>query len=196
VEAHHSDQGGDSPSVPTLYTVGHGNRSAEEFLDVLRAAAVGCIVDVRAYPVSRRHPQFSQTTLADFLGKAGVDYRWLGKALGGFRQASSASVHTALAAGSLRAYADHMGSAVFLEGIAELLHRARLTPSAVLCAERLPEQCHRAMISDYLTASGVRVIHILDRDSRVSHRLDGRARWAQGRLLYDQRSRDQLEWEF
>ena len=47
----------------TIYTIGHGNRTIEEFTGLLRAAAIECLVDVRAYPASRRHPQFSRDAL-------------------------------------------------------------------------------------------------------------------------------------
>ena len=183
-------------TAPTLYTVGHGSRSAEEFLEVLGASAIECLVDVRAYPASRRHPQFCQKTLASCLDEAGVGYRWMGKALGGFRHGSSNSIHTALATDGLRAYADHMNSAAFQEGITELLDCARLRPTAMLCAERLPHHCHRAMISDYLTAGGVPVIHIVAGDQHIPHRVSHLARWTQGRIIYDRGGCSQLGWEF
>jgi uncharacterized protein (DUF488 family) len=186
---------GEVPSALTLYTVGHGARSAAEFVGLLRAAAIGCIADVRSYPVSRRHPQFSQKTLAPFLDEHAIGYRWLGKALGGLRHGATTSIHTALANPSSRAYAEHMYSTAFQEGIAELLAFARVTPTAMLCAERLPQHCHRAMISDYLTAKGIAVIHIVDGGQRMPHCLNGAARWAQGRLIYDCGSTQQLEWE-
>jgi uncharacterized protein (DUF488 family) len=190
------DPVGDAPSAPRVYTLGHGARSAPEFLDVLHASAIDCVVDVRTYPASRRHPQFSQKALAPVLDKAGIGYRWVGKALGGFRQGASSSIHTALATDSLRAYAEHMNSSAFQEGIAELLAHARLRYTVMLCTERLPQHCHRAMISDYLTANGVSVIHILERDYSIPHRLNILARWVQGQLIYDQGGRAQLEWEF
>ena len=84
----------------------------------------------------------------------------------------------------------------FQEGIAELLTLARVRPTAMLCAERLPQPCHRAMISDYLTASGIVVIHIVDEGQRMPHCLNGVARWAEGRLIYDRSSSQQQEWEF
>ena len=185
METHYEDLLEEVPSALTLYTVGHGGRSATEFLDVLRSAAIGCIADVRSYPVSRRHPQFSQKTLVPLLEEAAIGYRWLGKALGGFRHCASPSIHTALASDSSRAYADHMSSTAFQEGVVELLALARARPTAMLCAERLPRHCHRAMISDFLTAKGTAVIHIVDEGKYMSHCLSGAARWAQGRLIYD-----------
>ena len=47
--------------TPTVtYSIGHGNRSADEFLDLLTSFEIACLVDVRAYPASRRHPQFAR----------------------------------------------------------------------------------------------------------------------------------------
>ena len=94
MKKHYDDPLGEPPSAHTVYTVGHGARSAAEFVDLLRAAAIGCIADVRSYPVSRRHPQFSQKTLAPFLDEYAIGYRWLGKALGGFRHGAAPSIHT------------------------------------------------------------------------------------------------------
>src|SRR5262249_22830725 len=68
-----------------IYTVGHGARSAEQLIAILKEAGIGTLVDVRAYPASRRHPQFSRQPLSASLEKAGIAYRWEGKALGGMR---------------------------------------------------------------------------------------------------------------
>lgn len=43
------------------------------------------LIDVRAFPVSRRHPQFSREPLAATLQAAGIAYHWQGRALGGYR---------------------------------------------------------------------------------------------------------------
>jgi len=197
MDTQYDDSPGAVPSDLTLYSVGHGARSAAEFIDLLRSAAIGCIADVRSYPVSRRHPQFSQKILAPFLDQVAIGYRWLGKALGGFRHhGATPSIHTALANASSRAYADHMSSREFQEGMAELLALARIRPTAMLCAERHPQHCHRAMMSDYLTVNGIAVIHIVDEDQRMPHYLGGGARWTGGRLIYDRGSSQQLEWVF
>ncbi|MDH3563863.1 MAG: DUF488 domain-containing protein, partial [Gammaproteobacteria bacterium] len=43
----------------TLYSVGHGNRTIEELLGLLKAAGVETLVDVRARPRSRHNTQFN-----------------------------------------------------------------------------------------------------------------------------------------
>ena len=195
MEVQHSVPRGDSP-VTTIYTVGHGNRSAEEFLEILSSSGIGCLVDVRAYPSSRRHPQFSQTRLAPILNQAGIHYDWRGKELGGFRQVPTCSIHTSLTSDSLRAYAEYMSSPVFQDGIGELLLSCRRTTIVMLCAERLPEHCHRALLADYLTAKGISVRHILEKDVTVLHHLSRLARWEQGQLIYDQVDDRQMGWSF
>ena len=69
-----------------LLTVGHGARSTDELVAVLRSAAVGRLVDVRRYPGSRRHPQFSRQAMASDLAARGVSYEWRGEELGGRRK--------------------------------------------------------------------------------------------------------------
>ena len=195
MEAHDHDSDECSPRAPVVYTVGHGNRSAAELMEMLSASAIDGIADVRAYPISRRHPQFSQKSLVSSLDRVDIAYWWLGGTLGGFRRTSSSSIHTALNGDSLRAYAEHMDSAAFQKGIAELLRYASQRTIAMLCAERLPEHCHRALISDFLTINGISVIHILGGDRSMPHQVSRLARREQGRLVYD-RGCKQLGWEF
>ena len=44
------------------------------------------LIDVRAYPVSRRRPHFSRQPLAATLGDAGIASEWRGQALGAMRK--------------------------------------------------------------------------------------------------------------
>ena len=63
--------------------MGHGARSAVAFVFLLRQARIARLVDVRAYPVSRRHPQFTRDALSQSLREAGIAYDWQGRGLGG-----------------------------------------------------------------------------------------------------------------
>ena len=38
-----------------------------------------------------------------------------------------------------------------------------------MCAEKIPDHCHRNFLSDALVARGVEVIHLLDKDTRTPH---------------------------
>lgn len=165
-----------------VYTVGHSNVDLATFTALLEAHGIEALVDVRAFPRSRRWPHFS----GDRLAAAWADYHWLGKELGGYRKsAREDSPHTALE-GMWRAYADHMEGAEFREGIARLLALARERPTAMMCAERLWHDCHRRHIADHLVAiEGVETLHIVGPSPPDPHLVDPRARLDGTRLVYD-----------
>jgi len=178
--------------MTTIYTIGHGSRTLAGFLDLLAGAGVGCLVDVRAYPASRRHPQFARAALEGSLAAAGIRYAWEGKALGGHRRPAADSPHRALKEPGFAAYADHMASAPFREGVARLLALGAATRAAVMCAERSPADCHRSFISDYLVDHGGRVLHLLEAGATGDHRLHPAARLRDGRLVYDGATQGEL----
>jgi uncharacterized protein (DUF488 family) len=176
----------------TLFTVGHGNRSSDELLALLTEAGVKVLVDVRAEPRSRLHPQFNEDALRDACGRAGITYHWAGRALGGLRPARADSPHIALDAGR-RGFADHMQSEAFKKGAAQLLSMAARAPTAMLCAERDPDHCHRALIGDYLLLQGARVLHLLAPGERREHALSPAARRESAALIYDRQATAPLD---
>lgn len=171
-----------------IYTIGHGNRSSEELQTLLTEAGVRSLVDVRAHPGSRRHPQFSRESLAAALGAAGIGYTWSGADLGGRRRPKAGSRHTAWRNDSFRAYADHMESAAFAAAIDRLLAQAEQQALAIMCAERLPWQCHRYLISDFLIMRGAAVTHLIGPGSAREHTLNPMVRIERGVLVYDRGS--------
>ena len=175
-----------------VFTIGHGSRDLQEILDILHCAGIACVADVRSYPMSRRHPAFSSSALSTRLEEECIAYHWLGKTLGGFRKSSSQSPHVALEATGLRGFAEHMHSGVFLEGIEVLLDLAHRHATAILCAERLPQDCHRSLIADHLVMRGIPVVHLIDMTNQAPHRLNKLARHQEGRLIYDRGSTEQL----
>lgn len=54
-----------------------------------------------------------------------------------------------------------------------------------MCAERLPWQCHRYLISDSVVARGMPVLHIVSVDAPMPHRLSPLARLEGDVLVYD-----------
>jgi uncharacterized protein (DUF488 family) len=176
----------------TIYTIGHGNRSQREFADLLQQRQITLLVDVRAFPGSRRHPHFGRAELEHSLAAEGVGYVWEGKALGGRRRPRADSPHRALRNDSFRAYADHMESDEFRAGVERLREWASEERVAIMCAERLPWQCHRFMIADYLVAQGVAVLHVIDASTPRAHRLRQEARLTQGQLVYDAQTQSSL----
>ena len=168
-----------------IWTIGHGSRPLEELLALLEGAGIACLVDVRAYPASRRHPHFARAPLEKSLAQGGVRYVWEGKALGGRRTAVAHSPHIALKDPHFRAYADHMMTAAFREGLARLVTTGRGARTAIMCAERLPSECHRSFISDALVAHGAAVTHIVSAGVTEPHALSAGARRTEDGIVYD-----------
>lgn len=171
--------------MTTIFTIGHGNRALDEFLLLLRQSRIECLVDVRAYPASRRHPHFGREALALALASAAIDYRWEGPAMGGRRRPAADSPHAALRSASFRAYADHMMRAEFAAAVEQLVALGEQARVALMCAERLPWRCHRYLISDSLVARGVEVLHVISEDQTRAHVLSAGARKAGELLIYD-----------
>ena len=176
-----------------IYTIGHGNRPLEELIALLRRFGISRLIDVRAFPGSRRHPHFGRSELERTLPLAGVAYLWEGAALGGRRRPRADSPHVALRNASFRAYADHMETPAFAEGVERLRSQAVDEAVAIMCAERLPWQCHRYMISDYLVAQGAEVRHVIDESAPKPHALRAEARVAGDRLVYDSGTQSGLD---
>ena len=168
----------------TIWTVGHSTHSAETFNGILAAHEIEALVDVRSFPGSRRYPQFNQSQLAGELKKNGIDYFHNAK-LGGRRRPSPQSINTAWRNTSFRAYADHMNSTEFKAGIEELLAIAQSKRTAIMCAEAVWWRCHRSLISDYLKANGLTVIHIIDAQKTQQHPYTSAASIVDGKLSYE-----------
>jgi uncharacterized protein (DUF488 family) len=154
----------------TVYTIGHSTRSAEEFVALLTDAGVKLVADVRAFPSSRRHPQFNRGALAAWLGTAGIRYRHM-PGLGGRRTPSPGSPNGGWQERAFQGYADHMRSAEFRQALADLETEARESPTAILCAEAVWWRCHRRLIADALVVRGWRVEHLGVGDRRAVHEL-------------------------
>jgi uncharacterized protein (DUF488 family) len=167
-----------------VFTAGHSTRTATELRQLLAGAGVKLLVDVRRFPGSRRYPQFGQEALAASLAAAGIDYRHEPD-LGGRRAPRPDSPHTAWRVAAFRGYADHMETPEFAAALARLEEAAAERPTAVLCAEALPQRCHRRLIADALVARGHEVVHLLAPGRAEPHALHPDARvLPDGRLLY------------
>lgn len=151
-----------------VYTLGHSNRTWEDFLDLLRTHGIRCVVDIRMFRGSRRHPWFSEASMREALSTAGLEYVAL-KELAGRRRHRSGSPNTAWRNESFQAYADLMETDEFRQGVAALLDLAQRQPTAMLCSEALWWRCHRMLVSDYLKAHGHDALHILGPEAPEAH---------------------------
>jgi uncharacterized protein (DUF488 family) len=169
-----------------LLTVGHGTLSAEEFIGLLRGAAVARLIDIRSAPGSRHNPQFARLEMEQWLPRANIAYQWE-RALGGFRKTSPESPNTALRHPAFRGYADYMMTREFATGADALLQSAGSALTTVMCSESVWWRCHRRLLSDYLTLiRSVEIRHLMHDASLREHRLTEGVRAVGAHALYDQ----------
>jgi uncharacterized protein (DUF488 family) len=194
--------------LPSIWTIGHSTRKIDDFVSLLMDNGIKLVADVRMYPGSRRYPQFGREALAKSLGEAGIRYEHFPE-LGGRRKAKPDSKNTAWRNEMFRGYADYMETEDFRKGIERVMDLAtgRVRPTgglaeksgptappasstrsvagvAIMCAEAVWWRCHRSLISDYLKASGVEVLHILDHNKVEPHPFTSAARVVNGELSY------------
>jgi uncharacterized protein (DUF488 family) len=166
-------------------TIGHGTLPADAFVQLVRAAAIEVVLDVRRFPVSRRHPHFASDAMRSWLGEHDIAYRWL-SSLGGRRKPTPGSPNVALRNAQFRAYADHMTSAEFEAGVADLCRIATQSSTVVMCSESVWWRCHRRLLADHLVlVEGVHVEHLFHDGRLTAHAPMREARRADGDLVYD-----------
>ena len=173
-------------SEKRIYTIGHGNKSLDEFVSMLESYRIETLADIRSYPRSKRNPHFNAHALEASLSEKDITYKWV-KALGGFRKEGlgTASPHHGLKSEGFRNYADYMMTSPFKENINEVVRLARHGRTCLMCAETIPFRCHRNLVSDHLSARGIEVIHIISLEKTEKHRLSLYARIDGGNVIYD-----------
>lgn len=177
------EKSSDSVGGHLVKTVGHGRRSLEEFIDILRSEGIQGIVDVRSIPRSRHNSQFNAETLAAVLDPFGIDYLHMAS-LGGFRRPRKDSPNGAWRNASFRGFADYMQTEEFSTALGEFEKLSLLKTTALMCAETLPWRCHRSLIADALTVKGQHVMEILGKGHHQLHKLTPWALVEGERVLY------------
>lgn len=168
-------------------TIGHSNRSLQEFADMVQGAQVGLVVDVRAFPRSRSNPAFNIDTLPKALAGMQIGYRHFPD-LGG-RRGKQRGVDPDLNAmwrvQSFHNYADYALGDTFaaaLDAVIALGHQRRLT---LMCAEAVWWRCHRRIITDYLLLGGHEVDHLMGLGQTTpASPTPGAQRTAAGKVVY------------
>lgn len=149
-----------------VYTIGHSNHAIETFLELLHRHSIEAIADVRSHPYSRFNPQFSQKRFRDSLEHAGVAYLFLGRELG------ARSDDPALIVDGKVDYGKLAKTPRFEDGLARVEAAASQARVALMCAERDPLDCHRAiLVCPELAARGVDACHVRE-DGRIESRVE------------------------
>lgn len=158
-----------------VWTVGHSNRSEEEFLALLGANRLEKVVDVRRFPGSRRQPHFSREQLSKTLEGAGIEYLHLPE-LGGRRGAKEspgvdASVGEGWRVAGFANYARYMQTPNFERALGQLEEAAADARTTTMCSEAVWWRCHRQLIADAMLVRGWTVWHVVGPAEPRPHRL-------------------------
>ena len=160
---------------PTVFTIGHSTRPAEQFVALLDAHRVRMLVDVRTIPRSRHNPQFNSDALAATLKSAGIGYAHM-RSLGGLRRPKPDSINAGWRNESFRGYADYMQTPEFAAAVDELIEIGNAQSTAIMCAEAVPWRCHRSLIADALVVRGIAAEEIVSESRTTPHKLTSFAR--------------------
>jgi uncharacterized protein (DUF488 family) len=147
-----------------LYTIGHSNQTAEEFLQLLRIHGINCVVDVRSIPASKYSPQFNEDPLRSYLKSNGIIYLPFGHDFGARR-------YDCLDENNQVNFELAVKTPAFQHGVKRLLdglnQRYKIS---LMCSEANPLECHRfSLVSRYFYTNGLDVQHILKGAELASH---------------------------
>ena len=140
-----------------IYSIGHGNKKIEEFLNELSSFKISYLIDVRSSPYSKYNPQFNREIFKRTLEENGYTYVYLGENLGGLPSDRSCYVNGKVDYDIIKE------KMFFNEGLERLIVAyEKGIDVAVMCSEAKPEECHRSkLIGQELLKRNISMIHII-----------------------------------
>ncbi|MGA0198867.1 MAG: DUF488 family protein [Prochlorotrichaceae cyanobacterium] len=123
-----------------LFTIGHSNHSITDFIKLLQQHEITALADVRSNPYSRYLPDYCQAQLKDHLKSDRIHYVFLGQELGARPQDQSCYVE------GKAIYEKIAETDLFTDGIRRILKGVKRHRIALMCAEKDPLPCHRAIL--------------------------------------------------
>jgi uncharacterized protein (DUF488 family) len=142
--------------APTVYTLGHAQRTFDDFVGALRARQITLVIDVRSKPWLKWAKQFNKEQVEAQMPDAGIEYLWLGEHLGGRPEGNQfydAQNHAL--------YQPISEQLWFLKAVGRVEYEAERRSVALFCVEEPPEKCHRFhLLGRVLHARGTNVLHL------------------------------------
>jgi len=139
-----------------LYTIGHSNHSIERLIELLAMHSIEALYDVRSHPYSRYNPQFNREPLEGSLGDGGIRYAFLGRELGGRSDNPDCCIDGKVG------YELVARTNEFRDALKRVLEDVKSRVVALLCAEKDPINCHRAiLICRNLRTCDIEIGHVL-----------------------------------
>lgn len=147
-----------------LFTIGHSNYEIKTFISLLKKHGVTAIADVRSSPYSRFLPHFNRAALKEALEAEGIRYVFLGHELGARPKKQECYVD------GKAVYERIAATDEFHEGIQRILKGAKKHRLSLMCAEKDPLTCHRAiLVCQHLRHFNLQIDHILRNGDLESH---------------------------
>jgi len=143
-----------------IYSIGHGNKKIDVFLNELNSYNISHLVDVRTSPYSKYNPQFNREMLKNDLEKVGITYVYLGENLGGLPSDRSCYIDGKVDYDLIKE------KEFFKEGLKRLIiANSKNLNVAIMCSESKPEECHRSkLIGQELLKQNIPLLHIITPD--------------------------------
>jgi uncharacterized protein (DUF488 family) len=147
-----------------IFTIGHSNHTIETFIQLLQLNRIGAVGDVRSHPYSRFVTQYSRDALKVALAGAGIAYVFLGRELG-----ARSDNATCYRQGKVQ-YDRLAKEPKFFDGISRVRQGMDRYRIALMCAEKDPIDCHRALlVARKLFEAGTPINHIHANGAIESH---------------------------
>lgn len=141
-----------------LATIGYEAASLADFISTLGAAGIRRVIDVREIAQSRR-PGFSKNALRAALAESGIDYyhiRQLGDPKHG-REAARAGKFDLFRT----IFNEHMDLPASRDALNDAVSLANEKTSVLVCFERDPKHCHRALVAERMAAvSSIKITNL------------------------------------
>jgi len=138
-----------------LFTVGHSNRTLDEFLSLLKENDISAVVDVRSSPHSGRNPHFNRQALSKSLQEHDIEYVFMGDELGARRNEAQCYVD------GVARYDRIAQTPMFKKGLDRLRRGMETFRIAMLCSEKDPITCHRTILICRHLKSQISIKHII-----------------------------------
>lgn len=142
-----------------LYSIGHGQKSFDDFCQELLSFDISFLIDVRSNPYSKWVPHFNRGTIENMLKGCSIKYAYFGDVIGG-RPLDESCYDD-------EGYFDYQKMALmpqFVLGLQRLIaaHEQHLKV-AVMCSESNPAECHRSKLigRELFFGANISMSHIL-----------------------------------
>lgn len=145
-----SRPGAESGTRATVFALGYQGRDLEEILQMVRSYGIEQVLDVREKSLSKK-PGFAGLELREALARMAVAYVHLPE-LGCRSEARHALWRRGEKEPFFEQYRHRLAERP--QALAELFRRARSSRSLLLCLERDPSRCHRAVLAERLHGEG------------------------------------------